>query len=126
MDSLSAIFITMTLHFNLPPELLSSLCYVESTHSPTAIHHDDKGSDSIGLCQIKYKTAKSLGYAGTPEQLLEPATNAYFSAMYLQKQIKRYHGNVTKGVIAYNKGNAKNLTSSKYQRKVFNIWPNKK
>lgn len=122
MTTLAAIFIAITAHHQLPPNLLSSLCYVESRYNPGAIHHDDGGTDSIGLCQIKFKTAKGLGYTGTPKQLLEPLTNAYFSGLYLKKQIKRYDGNVARAVIAYNRGNAKNLTTSGYQRKVFNYW----
>ena len=121
MNSLAVIFLTMTTHFGLPDGLLSSLCYVESTHNPNAIHRDDGNTDSIGLCQIKYKTAKGMGYNGTEKQLLEPTTNAYYSAMYLKKQIKRYKS-VQRGVIAYNRGNSKNLTTSRYQRKVYSIW----
>ncbi len=122
MNTLTAIFLVITAHHNLPPGLLSSLCYVESKHNPNATHHDDGTTDSIGLCQIKYKTAESLGYTGTPKDLLDPTTNAYFAGMYLKKQIKRYHGNIAKAVIAYNHGNARHLTTSQYQRKVFSIW----
>lgn len=119
---LPIIFASATNTFNLPPGLLSSLCYVESTHNINAIHMDDGGSPSLGLCQVKLKTAKWLGFSGSKEQLMNPSTNAHYAGLYLQYQIKRYHGNLTKAVIAYNRGNSKNLTSSSHSVKVLKQW----
>lgn len=111
----------MTLKFSLPEGLLASLCYVESTHKVTAIHHDDGGEDSLGICQVKLNTARYLGFKGTREQLMQPKNNIYYSAKYLAKQIKRYNS-TSKGIIAYNRGNAKNLTTTKYLAKVTKTW----
>lgn len=118
---MALLFVLFSNQYGLPPELLSSLCFVESRHKISAIHHDDGGSESLGLCQIKLNTAKSLGFRGTPNQLMEPKYNIKYAAKYLSHQIKRYDS-VKKGVIAYNRGNAKNLTSSRYQVKVFKEW----
>ncbi len=121
MGTLSTIFIAMSLKYGLPPNLLSSLCYIESKHNVAAIHHDDGGADSLGVCQIKLSTAKELGFIGTAKDLMKPNYNVKYAAKYLSKQILRYNS-VQKGVIAYNRGNAKNLTTSTYQRKVFSKW----
>ncbi len=121
MDLIS-FFILISAQFNLPPGLLSSVCYIESTHRPAAISHNDGGTPSFGVCQVKYKTAKWLGFKGTPSQLMNPEVNIFYAGKYLHYQLKRYHGNTAKAVIAYNFGNAKNLTTSVYQRKVFNRW----
>lgn len=122
MSTLLVLFTTISVQNELPPGLLKSLCYVESKHNIHAIHHDDGGADSLGVCQIKYATAKEMGFKGTVKQLMEPRTNVKFAAKYLKHQIKRYHGNINKAVIAYNKGHAGDLTTTKYMRKVYKQW----
>jgi soluble lytic murein transglycosylase-like protein len=120
--ALSLLFIMMSQAYNLPPSLLSSLCYVESRHYISAIHKDDGTTDSLGVCQVKYETAKWLGFNGTSEQLMNPKINVKYAAKYLSYQMKRYNYNITKAVIAYNIGSAKQLTSTKYSDKVLKQW----
>ncbi len=112
----------MSAQNHLPANLLNSLCWVESKHNIAAIHHDDGNSDSVGICQIKLATAKSLGFIGTQKQLMGAKINIKYAAKFLAYQIKRYNGNVTKGIIAYNRGNAKGLTATKYSDKVLKQW----
>lgn len=114
-------FALITAQYNLPPNLLSSLCYVESHHKVSAIHHDDGGADSLGICQIKLKTAKNMGFKGTAKQLMDPKMNIKYAGKYLRHQINRYHS-IPIAVIAYNRGSAKGLTVSKYQIKVYKQW----
>jgi soluble lytic murein transglycosylase-like protein len=125
MSTLTALFLLYTNQYNLPPHLLSSLCYVESRHNVSAVHHDDGGADSLGVCQIKYETAKDMGFKGTPRQLMKPTVNIKYAAKYLTHQINRYNGRIDKAVIAYNRGHAGGLTTSKYQVKVFKQWRGK-
>lgn len=66
-------------------------------------------------------TAKQMGFKGSKKELMDPATNMTYAALYLKYQIKRYHS-TKRGVIAYNRGNAKHLTASNYQIKVFKEW----
>lgn len=122
MNTLTVFFIITTGQFNLPPDLLRSLCYVESHHDITAVHHDDGNGDSLGVCQIKIKTAKLMGFKGTEKELMNPETNIYYAGKYLSHQVNRYQGSVKKAVIAYNIGSARDLTSSRYQRKVYSEW----
>jgi soluble lytic murein transglycosylase-like protein len=119
--SILLMFLTISQQHHLPPHLLSSLCYIESKHDVAAIHHDDGGADSLGICQIKLQTAREMGYKGTKQQLMQPSTNIRYAAKYLRYQIRRY-GSIERAVVAYNKGNARDLTTSRYQRKVFNKW----
>lgn len=121
MGYLIVLFTSTTIQLNLPPGLLQSICYVESTYKISAVHHDDGGSDSLGLCQIKYNTAKRLGFKGTEKELMRVDVNIYYAGKYLRYQLHRYHA-TNKAVIAYNKGNAKGLTASKYQAKVYKEW----
>lgn len=116
------LFISTSVQFNLPPGLLSSVCYVETGHNIQAIHYNDGHGNSIGICQIKYKTAKWLGFTGTEQELLNPATNIYYAAAYLSYQRRRYKGAIHKAVIAYNYGHAGSLTTTEYQLKVYKQW----
>jgi soluble lytic murein transglycosylase-like protein len=123
MNSIALYFLLASAQYHIPANLLSSLCYVESTHKIDAIHYNDGKGNSVGICQIKLKSAKQMGFGGTEKQLMNPKTNIYYAAKFLNYQIKRYHS-VQRGVIAYNKGNARSLTTSEYQVKVYKKWRN--
>lgn len=118
---LHLIFATHSAAHKLPEGLLESLCYVESTHNVNAIHYNDGDSNSIGVCQVKLKTAKWLGFKGSEKDLMKPENNVKYAAKYLAYQIKRYNS-ISKGIVAYNQGNAINLESSKYSQKVIKYW----
>ena len=120
-----------TEQFKLPKGLLNAVCWVESSHRPQVIHKDDGKGHSVGLCQIKIGTARMLGFSGTQEDLLDPVVNAYYSGKYLSKQIKRYNGNLTKAIAAYNAGrfNADENglpLNKKYVKKVMKAWAEKR
>lgn len=110
--------------YGLPPGLLASLCYVESTHNIYAVHHDDGGSDSLGVCQIKLATAQWLGFQGTEQELMAPITNITYAAKYLHHLETRYHGDTELAVIAYNMGSARALRHTNYSDKVMAVWRN--
>lgn len=120
--ALMLIFSTATQIMELPTGLLESVCYVESTHNIRALHINDGGTDSYGVCQVKYETARWLGYRGSANQLMDPSINIFYAAKLLKKQILRYNGNIEKAVIAYNRGNARNLTQTRYSKKVLTEW----
>jgi soluble lytic murein transglycosylase-like protein len=126
MSYLTLLFLSVTQTFNLPGGLIRAICYTESHFAVEAVHVDDGGGNSVGVCQIKLRTARSLGFRGTEKQLRIPKNNVYFSAKYLYLQLHRYHSNVHKAVAAYNagryrdqNGRAKNYH---YVKKVFKAW----
>ena len=125
MTGLEILFMLNTVQLGLPDSLLSSVCYVETHHNVAAIHKADGHGDSIGICQIKLKTARQLGFKGSAYDLQDPKVNIYYAGLYLKHQIARYRGSVKRAVIAYNFGSAKSFTSSKYQVKVFKVWRGK-
>src|SRR5277367_6027595 len=98
--SIYVLFMAATIHYNLPAGLLESLCYVESNHKVWAVHVDDGGSDSIGICQVKSSTAQDLHFNVTDKELFNPDINIEIAAFYLNHLIHRYHS-VRKAVIAY-------------------------
>lgn len=120
--SLASLFAAVTITWGLPPNLINSICFIESSYNVSAVHHDDGNGDSLGVCQIKLETARTMGFPGTQQDLMYPPTNIYYSAQYLSHQIKRYHNDVNKAIIAYNQGSAKGLTRTKYSDKVLKQW----
>lgn len=120
------LFHSASASFELPDNLLASLCYVESNHNIEAIHYNDGGGNSLGICQIKYASAFQMGYRGTPSQLMEPITNIFYSGKFLKYQINRYHGNIPRGITAYNKGHSSGSGYSVYFFKVNKEWTNAK
>lgn len=120
--ALALIFSAYSQQFKIPPGLLESLCFVESKHNPDAVHKDDGKTDSLGICQVKLNTARWLGFTGDAKLLMRPDINIFYAAKYLGHQLKRYRGDLSQAVIAYNQGSARSLTSTKYSDKVFTQW----
>lgn len=113
--------------FSLPPGLLKSICFVESSNKPRVIHKDDGAENSIGLCQIHSSTARWLGYSGDDKGLLDPKVNTHYAAKYLKYQIDRYKQDLPSAVAAYNAGRCnrnKNgkIRNIKYVLKVYKEW----
>lgn len=132
MGTLAATFMLVSSIWNLPPGLISALCYVESGHNANAIHRHDGHTDSLGVCQIKFQVAKGIGFKGTASQLqTDPYINAYFAAKLLHRHLVRYSGDPRKAIAAYNAGrhrvNDQGLTKNrKYVGKVFRAWAENK
>ena len=96
-------FSVISTNLDLPKDLLRSVCYVETKHKVHAVHKNDGGEDSLGICQIKLSTARQLGFKGSRKELMTPFNNAYYAGAYLKHQINRY-GAVHKAIVAYNVG----------------------
>lgn len=106
----------------LPPSLLIAICDVESNLNPKAINKDDGHGDSIGLCQVKLKTARWIGCANKTQELFVARWNARCAARYLAFQLKRYKGNVRYAVSAYNMGRVRfNRSGKLLNRRYVNL-----
>jgi soluble lytic murein transglycosylase-like protein len=113
------LFLTTSLSLGLPPFLLDSVCWQESRHNPKAYRaHDGNSTPSYGICQIKLKTARHMGYQGRARDLMSPTVNIYWAGRYLRYQLKRYKGNVTRALVAYNSGRSKTKHGNSYSSKV--------
>lgn len=115
------LFIAISAELNLPTGLLYTLCRVESNLNPKAYKPKDGNSPSYGLCQVKYETAKLVGFKGKPKDLMDPRTNINVAGRILASQYKRY-GNWAKAVCAYNKGSSTSHGGSRYLAKVFDAY----
>lgn len=63
----------------IPPELAFAVVRVESRYNPRA-----RGRGVYGLSQIKPATARSLGFSGSTEDLLDADTNLTYGMKYLK------------------------------------------
>lgn len=87
------------------PALVMAVAAAESAFNADAVSH--KGA--LGLMQIMPATAARYGVAGpvAPDQrhaILEPKVNALVGARYLSDLLRRYGGDKTLAVAAYNAG----------------------
>lgn len=83
--------------------LLLAICTQESNLTNVVVYHDGD-SPSFGVCQIKFETAKMVGYKGKAGKLIDPTVSIPLAAKYLKYQLNRYNDNVCKAVSAYNAG----------------------
>lgn len=83
--------------------LLLAICTHESGLNNILVPHDG-GSPTYGICQVKFDTAKMIGFEGKAKDLMKPETNAKWAAQYLKYQHSRYDGDWCKTVAAYNAG----------------------
>lgn len=65
--------------YDIPEVLLHRVIKRESGYNPKAY---SKGN--YGLMQIRYNTAKGMGYTGTPDGLFDAETNIKYAAKYLR------------------------------------------
>lgn len=84
----------------LPPELAEAVVTIESRWNPRARSH----AGAIGLMQIKYATARGMGYGGTVAGLYEPKTNITFGLAYLAGAHKLAGGDICGTILRYHAG----------------------
>ena len=70
--------------------LLLAICNHESNGFTMNYSAYDHGSPSYGACQVKESTARMLGFKGKTKDLMNPAVNAKYAALYLQYEQGRY------------------------------------
>ena len=83
----------------LPESLVHRVVIRESRYNPRAV---SKGN--YGLMQIRLGTARSLGYTGTVEGLLDPDTNMTYAVRYLAGAYRAAGGNHDRAVSNYARG----------------------
>jgi soluble lytic murein transglycosylase-like protein len=66
-------------HYDVPRSLVHRLAIRESTHNPAA-----RNGPYYGLLQILPQTARTMGFRGQPNDLLDADTNLQFSVKYLR------------------------------------------
>jgi soluble lytic murein transglycosylase-like protein len=83
----------------VPVELVRRVVTRESGYNPRA-----RNAGALGLMQIKYATARSMGYAGSPGGLLDAETNLTYAVKYLAGAYHAAGGNQGRAVALYASG----------------------
>ena len=76
--SLDEAIIKSAARHGIPESLVRRIVMRESKYNPLARNHK-----YWGLMQISYPTAKSMGFRGTPQELLNPVVNLRYAVPYL-------------------------------------------
>jgi soluble lytic murein transglycosylase-like protein len=76
--------------------LLLAICTQETNLTNVTVYRDGN-SPSYGICQVKYETAKMLGFKGKANDLINPFVNAKWAAKYVRFQETRTDVNDGKG-----------------------------
>ena len=84
----------------LPESLVHRVVVRESRYNPRAIGR----GGAMGLMQIKYSTARSMGYSGSPSGLLDAETNLTYAVRYLAGAYRVAGGNAGGAVSNYARG----------------------
>lgn len=105
LDAELQTFIVMTCEENgIRPSIVFAMCKRESKYNSDAI--GDHG-DSYGLLQIQPKWhSERMEDLGCTD-LLDPYDNVTVAVNYLSELLKRYEGDMTKALVAYNRGSYK-------------------
>lgn len=77
--ALSSLITKYSKFYGVPEELVHRVVHRESRYNPKAFNRGH-----FGLMQIKYNTAKSMGYAGDPSGLFDAETNLRYAVKYLR------------------------------------------
>jgi soluble lytic murein transglycosylase-like protein len=83
----------------LPVELVHRVVIRESGYNPRA-----RNGGNLGLMQIKYATARGVGYAGPASGLMDPETNLTYAVRYLAGAYQAAGGNASRAVALYARG----------------------
>lgn len=88
------------------PHLVLAIIERESRGQPRAIY-PKRRPNSFGIMQLKFRTARAMGFEGPVTDLYDWRKNLRYGVRYLNYQLDRYDGNLRKAVSAYNAGHAK-------------------
>ena len=83
----------------VPEALVRRVIKRESGGNPRVVHRGN-----YGLMQIKLATARSMGYRGTAQGLLDADTNMTYAVKYLAGAYQVAHGNADRAVHYYAAG----------------------
>lgn len=83
----------------VPAALVHRVIQRESGYNPQATHRG-----FLGLMQIRYATARGMGYQGAASGLLDPDTNLTYAVPYLANAYMVAGGNLDRAVALYASG----------------------
>ena len=112
--------------YHVDPRLVVSVIETESRFRRYAMRIEKDGNTSLGLMQVKVRTARWLGFRKPARTLYLPWINLFYGVRYLAMNIRRYR-DVWDGVSAYNAGRSlwkRRIHGYKNGRYVASVWRN--
>lgn len=111
VDTFDDLIATSAAKYGVPFDWVKAVMMTESSGDPNAYRAEPQINDaSYGLMQLLYRTAKGLGYTGTPEGLYDPMINLDLGAKFLGQLMRAYGADFQAVYSAYNSG-----SPTKYQ-----------
>ena len=104
----------------VPEALAHAVVQIESRYNP----HVTNGAN-IGLMQIQARTARGMGFSGSPSALLQPEVNLRYGMKYLGLAYRDSHGDVCQTVTRYQSGHYSGHISRAYCNKAKAIMANR-
>lgn len=98
-DSLASRIARHAKAHNIPESLVHAVVRRESNYNPAA-----RNGPYWGLMQIRYATARGLGYQGTPAGLLDADANLTYGVAYLANAFKVAGGDARRAIRLYAHG----------------------
>lgn len=94
----------------IPASLAEGVAHVESRFNPSA-----RNGPYMGLMQIHPRTARGVGYQGSPAGLLDPDTNLRYGVRYLAQAYRLAGGDTCRTIMKYQGGHgAKVMTGANH------------
>lgn len=110
---------------NVPVTLILAMIEQESQFNPEAVSK----TNDYGLLQINEINHKELEEKYRTADMLDPYQNVYCGVRIINSYLKKYEGDYTKALMAYNMGEygAKkawkdNIYSTEYTKKIITLW----
>ncbi len=83
----------------IPEAFVHRIVMRESRYNPRIVHHH-----CFGLMQIKYATAREMGYRGDARGLLDPQTNLIYAVPYLANAYRLADGDEDRATALFSGG----------------------
>ena len=86
-------------HHGVPPALAHQIVMKESRYNPAA-----RNRSFLGLMQLRFETARGVGYRGPASGLLDPDVNLRYGMAYLGNAYRVAGGDARRAMALYSKG----------------------
>jgi soluble lytic murein transglycosylase-like protein len=107
-SAIKPLIVRFALQHSIPYELADAVVRIESRYNPGA-----RNGPNLGLTQVNFRTAQSLGYTGDASGLFDAETNLRFGLKYLAQAYKLAGGDLCGAILRYQGGHrAVTMTSA--------------
>lgn len=119
-ERLQAVLRKYAIKENVPVKLAYAVAQIESNYRTNVTGP----FGSVGMMQIKYTTARGMGYRGTRSQLYQVENNVKYGMKYLSGAFRKAKGDICRTALYYNAGHyakGMNPISARYCKKAIRM-----